>query len=152
MRWFVRTRKPAKKALNFCKARLRDSDDFELKSIRIEKGVKNYGVYGWCDYDASNLEAGSYYLVLHIPGPFPHAVHTREPKDTPLSEFVVVSSRNIKRTETVLQSRSEGLVWLFGHEFFHFLASTNQVDLQNTEYNADHFAHDLLLEYRQCQT
>lgn len=114
-------------------------------------GVKHYGVYGWCDYDPSNLQAGSYYLVLHTPGPFPHVVYTREPEDTLVSRAVVTSSRNVKRTATVLQSRSEGFVWLFGHEFFHFLASTNQVDLPNTEYNADHFANDLLEKYLQCR-
>lgn len=153
MRWLVRTRKPSSTALAFCKTVLDSYDTLDLKSIRIEAGKKGFGVYGFCALDDSDF-LNSFYIQMHIPGPYPHLVYTREPQnvsDSPsrVSE-IVVSPRNIKRSVTCLRSRSEGLVWLFGHEFFHYLGFTNQVDLPNNEYNADHFANDLLLKYRTC--
>jgi hypothetical protein len=149
MRWLIRTRKPASVALDFCKATLEGYDTWDLKSIRIESGESGFGVYGFCALDDTDF-LNCYYIQLHIPGPFPHKVYTREPDNTEQSSTIVVSPRNIKRSVTCLRSRSEGLVWLLGHEFFHYLGFTNQVDLANNEYNADHFANDLLSNFRKC--
>jgi hypothetical protein len=149
MRWLIRTRKPASVALDFCKATLAGYDTLGLKSIRIEPGRPGFGVYGFCTLDDSDF-LSCYYIQLHIPGPFPHKVYTREPANTEPSSTIIVSSRNVKRSVTCLRSRTEGLIWLFGHEFFHYLGFTNQVDLVNNEYNADHFANDLLSTFRKC--
>ena len=153
MRWLVRTRKPASTALTFCKTVLAGYDVLDLKSIRIEPGESGFGVYGFCALDDADF-LNCFYIQLHIPGPFPHKVYTREPdgvESAPsAASNIIVSPRNVRRSVTCLRSRSEGLVWLFGHEFFHYLGFTNQVDLPNNEYNADHFANDLLVNFRKC--
>ena len=149
MRWLIRTRKPAADALDFCREYSRSYDLFQLKSVRLERGEKPYGVYGWLDYSGDSSGWDKYTMTLHIPGPFPYRVYIREPLLDPVhSENVITTPRGIVFTVRDLQTRSEGLTWLYGHELFHYLASTNQVRANNTEYNADHFANSVLDKYR----
>ena len=149
MRWLIRTRRPAADALSFCKDYSRKYDLFNLNSIRIEKGEKPYGVYGWLDYADDPSGWDKYVMTLHIPGPFPYRISTREPSSALKTENIVTTTRGINFSVRDLQTRSEGLVWLFGHELFHYLASTRQIDSKNNEYNADHFANSVLDKYRE---
>ena len=149
MRWLIRTRRPAAAPLDYCRAYAREYDLFYLKSIKLEKGKQPYGVYGWLDFlDDDPKGWDKYSMTLHIPGPFPYRVSTREPKTSSEKEDTVTTSRGVLFTVRDLNNRSEGLVWLFGHELFHYLASTKQTNLRNTEYHADHFANSVLDRYR----
>ena len=147
MRWLVRTRKPAAKALSFCKELLDRHDCSQLRSIRLEKGRPPYGVYGWVDYNGE-YPWEPYNMVLHIPGPFPYKVSTKELKNYS-GPNRIETSRGVVLSVQRLTDRSEGLTWLFGHELFHYLAFTKQVDFKNTERNADHFGSSVLDEYRE---
>ena len=50
----------------------------------------------------------------------------------------------------VVKSLAEGLVWILGHELFHYLAFTGQILADNTERNADLVAYELLWAYREA--
>ena len=146
MRWLIRTRKPAAKALNFCKEFLQRYDPSQLRSIKLDKGITPYGVYGWGD-ESPEHPWEPYNIVLHLPGPFPCKISTRE-AEAYSGKDRIKTSRGVVFSVRYLNNRSEGLVWLFGHEIFHYLASTKQIDFKNTERNADHFGSSILDEYR----
>ena len=148
------------KALEFCKVWLSRYDYDNIDHISVKKGKSGYGIYGWCDYNADL--ARPYTLALHIPGPFPHVAVTKEPSiKVPVTFAIppgqVVASHNVSisestvkvkmETHTNLNNCAEALVFLFGHELHHFLASDGQVDSDDTEKAADTYGKLLLDEY-----
>ena len=165
MRWNVTTSKLSKEALDFCKVWLSKFDYDSLETVNVKRGKSGYGVYGWCDYVAENSRP--YTLSLFIPGPFPYTVTTKEPSvklklydlNRTIPDSQTVASRNISQydetvtvkleTRTTLKDSSEGLVFLFGHELHHYLASDDKVTADDTEKNADEYGRLLLSRFRQ---
>jgi hypothetical protein len=165
MRWNVTTSKLSKEALDFCKVWLSKFDYDSLETVNVKRGKSGYGVYGWCDYVAENSRP--YTLSLFIPGPFPYTVTTKEPSvklklydlNRTIPDSQTVASRNISQydetvtvkleTRTTLNDFSEGLVFLFGHELHHYLASDDKVTAEDTEKNADEYCRLLLSRFRQ---
>ena len=162
MNWMFRLKDaPSKSSISFCEKHSETYDVSYLKRVRIYRGRKHFGAYGWMECADSSKAELNCEIVLHLPGPFPHVVTIlREPikrkiEDFSLPEDTYSISRNVSvsdqevrislRSKTVLQDQDEALVWLYGHEFFHYLTSSNQTSKEDTEYNAD--AHgDFLLE------
>lgn len=165
MRWNVTTSKLPKEALDFCKVWLSKFDYDSLETVNVKRGKSGYGVYGWCDYVAENSRP--YTLSLFLPGPFPYIVTTKEPSvklklydlNRTIPDSQTVASRNISQydetvtvkleTRTILKDFSEGLVFLFGHELHHYLASDDKVTAEDTEKNADEYGRLLLSRFRQ---
>ena len=46
------------------------------------------------------------------------------------------------------ENKEEEVIWLFGHELFHFLRHTKQVEGRNTQNQADGFGIKLVKEWR----
>ena len=51
--------------------------------------------------------------------------------------------------KTVVQNLDEAIVWIVGHEAFHWLRRTRQIPGRNTEIEADQFADEQLQAFRQ---
>ena len=165
MRWVVTTNKVDRDALSFCKDWLYKFDCDTLSHVSIKRGRPNYGVYGWCDFNDSRDRP--FDLCLHIPGPFPFSVTTKESSvklkvyglqdSIPSSQNV--ASRNVSQddetvtvkleTRTELYNWGEGLVFLFGHELHHYLVADGSLLSEDTEKNADDYGRLLLDRYRQ---
>jgi len=163
MLWRVTTKTCNPKALEFCKLWLLRYDYDNIDHIAIKKGKPGYGIYGWCDYNPDIPRP--FTLALHIPGPFPHTAITKEPSlEVPIKieipEGQTVASHNVSIskslvkvklvTHTPLKTSAEALVFLFGHELHHFLASDGQVTTEDTEKEADNYGKLLLDEYAKC--
>lgn len=164
MRWRVTTTSADPRALEFCKRWVWKFDCDALSSVSVKRGRKGYGVYGWCDYIPG--EARPYYIQLHIPGPFPYTVVTKEASaklkvyglQEAIPENQSVASRNVCtedetvevrfETRTVLCDAAEGLVFLFGHELHHYLAGDGHFSSKDNEYNADGYGRLLLDRFR----
>jgi len=160
MYWSVTTNSVSNSAIMFCKSWLGLFNCETLDRVVLKRGKPGYGVYGWCDYVDS--KARPYELVLHVPGPFPHSVRTTQPAitmkvyglrsltpdgQTPKSKDFSFQDETVKvrlETRTVLNNSDEGMVFLFGHELFHYLAGENQIDDENNERNADAYGRLLL--------
>ncbi|HEU0079721.1 MAG TPA: hypothetical protein VFQ76_18830 [Longimicrobiaceae bacterium] len=75
--------------------------------------------------------------------------------DPGIREFVAGAMRDgrtgraweLIRARTVVQDTGEAVVWIVGHEAFHFLRRTRQVPGRNVE--ADAFADALLRRFRE---
>ena len=53
------------------------------------------------------------------------------------------------RCEAVVEDVDEGLIWILGHELFHFLAFTGQTNAANTEFNASTWGYEMIWSYRE---
>lgn len=69
------------------------------------------------------------------------------------AEHVSKSGKNLIKIigHTEVVNRDETIVWIMGHECFHFLRRTKQVPGRNHEIDADAFADELLKKYRADQ-
>jgi hypothetical protein len=56
----------------------------------------------------------------------------------------------ILEPEYVVEGLGEGLLWILGHEIFHYLAATEQVPLPDDERHADLVAYELLWAFREA--
>lgn len=164
MRWKVTTNTATQNAITFCKTWLYKFDCESLSQVTVKRGKPGYGVYGWCDFD--NSRSREFEITLHIPGPFPFTVVTKESKlklkvyglGDAVPPAQSVASRNVSlsdetvtvclETRTTLEDHSEGLVFLFGHELHHFLVSDGSIEAEDTEHNADSYGRLLLDRYR----
>ena len=167
MNWVVTTKSVSQDAIEFCRTWLALFECDSLERIVLNRGKVGYGVYGWCDYIPENPRP--YEIYLKVPGPFPFTVSTKEPsvkfKIYGLSKAIpddhVISSTNVDRSEetvkvrletkTILNSPDEGLVFLFGHELHHYLSAEDQLETEDSEYNADAYGRLLLDRYRGTQ-
>jgi len=164
MNWRISTKLCDESALDFCKVWLYKFDCDSMSHVKVKRGKYGFGVYGWLDHiDGANRP---YEMVLHIPGPYPFRVATKEPplvlplpglkKSIPSGQ--VITSRNVCLKEQTVSVKlesslmvntpGEALVFLFGHELHHYLVAEEQIDAEDTEKNADMYGNLLLDRFR----
>ena len=168
MFWDIKGIQNIEMPLSWFKQRIQVYDLKYLRYVYISHGKKRFeGVYGLCRYP--DFKVPYYRISCYLPGPFPSCVisenkgmvfkdHT---KGWP-SEF-----KNKKPTSNgriklegkftywrrylayiTLQTQDEALIWILGHEFFHFLKHSKQIAGRNYEWQADQYADSLLEEYK----
>jgi hypothetical protein len=170
-KWIIEVdRREVESGLDWARDLFARYDTTQLSSILIGKGRgRAAGVYGRCTYPTP---AKPYYsITCHVPGPFPYRIPTRR---TPIYRqpdggwpaipvgcaeglschaekggVVREWKRVIGYTHALTQE--EGLVWIVGHEAFHFLRRTKQVPGRNTEIEADKFADEQLESLRRLR-
>ena len=165
VRWRVRLDGSAEAGLAWARAFLEGFDLARLVWVVIATGgVGRAAIEGRCWLPTR--ERPGYRIACHLPGPFPCTIVTRRPPlyrradggfpsvpadcRTGARLYDPRSGREwIRlRADTELASMNEALVWLLGHEGFHFLRGTRQVPGRNTEIQADAFADACLARFR----
>jgi len=124
------------------------------------------GVYGVCLYPSSKADGPkTYRITLNVPGPFPIDIRVHRPpvyfvgKATPSPGCTLGEVKRANRRGTVIQwaqqcayarlgNVDEGLVWIFGHEWYHYMVKSKRLTGRNDEIQADAFAGDLLAQFR----
>jgi hypothetical protein len=160
-RWLTRLKTPpSETVINFCNEHSLKYDMSALRRVRVLRGRKHFGAYGWMECESRKDNKLICEIALHLPGPFPHVVSilrkpiTRKILGLELPEDVYTISRNVSvtseevrislRSKTTLHDQDEAAAWLYGHEFFHYLTSSGQSNKPDTEYNADAYGNFLL--------
>lgn len=173
MRWYFEFDKnDYQECFSFIKEFASHYDLSNLKWIKIAEGKREIvGVHGICRYPNWG-DRGYYRISCYIPGPLPFNVLSKAkgfifqnedgtwPPKPIGSKIEARGSYKIdgnsikwKRIEsfTELNDYDDAIIWIFGHEFFHFLSQSKQIDLRNTESNADGFADDLLKDFKKLR-
>lgn len=121
----------------------------------INKGRGFYGgVYGRTHYPTKRFP--HYRISCQIPGPFPLTTHIRKSpvymnsdgtypssglNECPChaNEFVERNGTKWRRVYTLqnINDADEAIVFIIGHEYFHFLRNSRQIPGRNTEAQAD---------------
>ena len=135
----------------------------ELSSFSISDRTTGNEVTGVCEYPKKDRKL--YKVKCRIPGRiFPQHVTIRMPpvyrnvdgswENPPVGCYVSGYKRlsNGKEWNQIASTiwvinLDEAIVWICGHEAFHFLRRTKQVPGRNTEIQADKFATDLLQKF-----
>jgi len=168
-RWIVEPRLRALESVAWCRTWLQRFDLSRLDWVRIDQGrIDGGGVYGRCWY-LDRRKGKGYRISCQVPGPYPTRVRLRfpplyrQPDGTwppvpldlePGGYVQAVGSDGEKREwlrltkALLLDTLDEGVVWILGHEAFHFLRKTRQVQGRNVEWQADAFAGSLLEDWR----
>lgn len=166
MRWIVEKSISAEiePAMLWAKTFLCNLETSRLDWIRIDTGRGTHaGAYGRCWYPSGPK---GYRISIQVPGPFPYR-QTRYttplypdsagnwpdvPPDCQPAGYGQNhrSGRKWMRltTEYEMRDRSEAVVHIAAHEFFHFLRHSRQITGRNTEIQADQFALARVAEFR----
>ncbi len=167
MRWIIGVdRAEAAAGLAWAKSFAAQFDLSRVEWVRIDMGRGRYrGVYGRCWWPTRDRP--TFRISCQVPGPYPTVVETRrkpiyrQPDGTwpPVPRGCHVrgygSDPRSGRVwlklgaKTLLKNINEGIVWIFGHELFHFLRATKQIGGRNTEIHADAFGDWCLVQFRQ---
>jgi hypothetical protein len=140
---------------------------FDLSKVdwlRIDLGRNgNTGVYGRCWYPEKKK---GYRISCQIPGPYPSKISIRKPPiyltgidpiapaGCQLGQYRQATKNGITKHWvavvgcTEVQNMDEGLVWIMGHECYHFLRKSKQIPGVNREIEADAFADELLRKFK----
>lgn len=165
----------AARSVNWVKSFLSQYDTSMVGWIRIDFGReyrdrrgrryrKFRGVYGRCWYPSE--EQPTIRISCQVPGPFPCEIVTWKrpiycnpdgtwpPEAKRLRGRVVVDSRTGRRWKRVsgktqVNDLDEAIVWIVGHEAYHWLRKTRQIGGRNTEAEADAYADGQLNAFRQ---
>lgn len=165
-RWILQPKLRSSPAVAWCKRWLDGFDLGQLDWVRIDSGRGGYeGAYGRCWFPEGEK---AYRISCQVPGPFPNPqriylrpVYRRpdgswepRPKGVRVSQhWASAEGRewlSVYR-KILLDDRDEAIVWMIGHEAFHFLRRTRQVAGRNVEWQADAYACELLERWRQKQ-
>lgn len=137
----------AKEAAAWLRGFIEDYDLSRLSRLTVDHGKGNRhrrGVWGRCYFPTAESGARSFYRIsCHVGDDWPFGIRTRRP---PIHQTRGVWKARFATT-TVL-TVEEGVVWIAGHELFHFLQATGQVEGADSEIRADTFANDCLALYR----
>jgi len=164
MNWRSRIVSPPSDAcLKFCSEHLASFDLSDLNHVSIFRGKPYFGVYGFMECSSSRGRSPCH-INTYIPGPFPYELTSlRTPlilkiESANIPSDAYVASRNVSidrsevrvslRSRVLLNCQDEGFVWILGHEFFHYLTHTDQLDKPDTENNADEYGNFLLEQWR----
>ena len=174
VQWSISLPEPPMQAIDWCKLQLQEWDCSKFSRVTITKGKPTYGtVYGHCYYPQKG-KVETYRISCQVPGPFPGVLRVRkppayfEPSQTDVEELECdlmgegmtigahCSATNKGKVtywlrvtgETKVETLAEGVVWIFGHELFHFLRKSKQISGRNVEHQADKFGDDLLEKWR----
>jgi len=114
----------------------------------------------------SKQEAAHFRISCQVPGPYPCDIITRKKpvyRNPDGSWPIGFDPKNHQHVhdlrsgrywvrmygKTVVQNLDEAIVWIVGHEAFHWLRRTRQIPGRNTEIEADQFADEQLQAFRQ---
>jgi hypothetical protein len=162
-RWIVDPGLRNLDSVAWCREWLEGYDLIQLDWVRIDHGRGGYeGLYGRCWYPD---DGKGFRLSCQAPGPFPMKQRTylkpvyrmadgsweAKPKGARVAQHWEAEGgrewltiyRNIP-----IATQDEGVVWILGHEAFHFLRKTRQVDGRDVEWQADAFGCNLLERWR----
>lgn len=123
-------------ALDFCKTHTKrfQTELIETVWIYYQSGSPTGACRQWMGRYSIHLTPGTVFPYRQI---VPHEKGDR------------VTRRGIRVHDIVLESPEQSLVWLFGHEFFHFLTWTYQTTRPDSEQQANLYGLELLNMYRQ---
>lgn len=124
--WKIEIDPRPEEAISFCKAHLKRYEVGGLDYIRYRKCEDGYVIYGHCVY---HDDVGRWYLSCCLPGPFPNVVYL---------EY---------GGELILNSFDEGFVFIYGHEVYHYLVQSKQLEGEDDEISADRYAKRLYDEF-----
>jgi hypothetical protein len=167
MRWIIEVdREAASDGLAWAREFFSRYDTSKVDWVRIDLGRgRGAGVYGRCWYP----EKGKLYrLSCQVPGPYPCGVrvvkppiYRREdgswpevPEGCERGEYCSATNAGVTKEwyritgKAELTTISEGIVFIVGHEGFHFLRRSKQIPGRNIESEADAFALRQLAAFR----
>jgi hypothetical protein len=175
MRWIIAVdQKRNAQAVAWCQTFAKGYDCSSVEWIRLDTGRHlpgrrpPQGVYGRCYYPSRDRR--TFRVSCQVPGPFPHRlISKRQPlyegrdpawlsiprgwESNGVGEAVrpdgTVVRWNSVFAYTRLATQAEGIIWIFGHEMFHFLRRSRQIPGRNGEWQADIFGDALLQAYRE---
>ena len=106
------------------------------------------GFWGYCYYPTKTL-AGHRVSVFSSGEDyhFPWCANFARVQPPGYRRGALGTHAGILGVEHVVKSLAEGLVWILGHELFHYLVFTGQILADNNERNADLVAYELLWAY-----
>lgn len=157
-----------KEGLDFCLEFMRLYDTDLLRQVRLSEAA---GLTGVC-YLPSEENGGTFSILCRVgsvcpmsillaekPLHFSYEVDSWSDIESRLPEGCVIIRARRKRRglkegwmtvkrQVQVNSMSEALVFIFGHEFYHFLRATGQVPGRNDEQHADRFGWELLTNFR----
>ena len=157
--------------LEWCEELLDGYDLSKLSRLTVRDGSGRKGapagVWGTCYYP--NRKIPTYRITCSIKGPFPAVFNTRksllyanEDGSYPPVPYGLVTGQEFASTrggrtrrwfrlysETELATADEAVVWIFGHEAYHYLRRTRQVPGRNAEIEADRFSDEALDHFRE---
>jgi hypothetical protein len=162
-RWIIQPKFRRRTAVSWCRRWLEGYDLSRLDWVRIDEGRGRYeGAYGRCWFPEGDK---AYRISCQVPGPFPchQRIYLRpvyrladgswepRPKGARVSQHWASAEGREWLTvyrKIPLNDRDEAIVWMIGHEAFHYLRRTRQVAGRNVEWQADAFACNLLERWR----
>lgn len=131
-------------AIQFVKDFLALWDLKRLQWIRIDEGrnrhgIKSQGAYGRTWYP---FQSKDYRISCQVPGPFPRAVKIWQKPIylEAVEEGCIQKNGKIWKQQFqmhVLQDQAEAIVFIGGHEAYHFLRHSRQISGRNDERHAD---------------
>ena len=147
--WRVEQRFRGREAVGYARRFLEGFDAKALAWIKIRDGASacraENGFWGTCY--APTPAIGRYRVSCSVKGEDRHF-----PASTALwreRSLLPGRSKPSLRCEAVVEDVNEGLIWILGHELFHFLAYTGQTNAANTEFNASTWGYEMLWSYRE---
>ncbi len=167
MQWIVRLNgERPERGLRWVRAFLRGYRTDALEWVRIGSGRGKYqGVYGRCWLPTR--ERPTFRISCQVPGPFPCEIVIRKPPLYPRENgtfpkappgcrrtvrcFDARTGRQWYRVvgRTRLETLDEAIVWIVGHEAFHYLKGTKQIRGRDNEIEADRLADEQLRRFRE---
>lgn len=162
-RWLVQAELRGLESVAWCRAWLERFELSGLDWVRIDLGRGGYeGLYGRCWYPD---DGKGYRLSCQAPGPFPmrqrvylKPIYRRPdgswdpaPRGARVAQHWEAEGGREWKTlyrNIPVNTQDEGIVWIFGHEAFHFLRRTRQIEGRDVEWQADAWGSDLLERWR----
>jgi len=134
---FVGETKKFKKTIQFYNEKMKNKDFSLLKFAQLYFGPYLYGV---CHFPYTKR---SHYVIK---------CRANEEK----TNYPTIYTFNVRLNKTynliqkdaIYQTAEEAIVWLLGHELFHYLRATQQIKGKNTEAQANEFGFKCLSEFK----
>ena len=155
-------------ALRFVEAFMAQFDTSRIAFVRVSESKR--GIHGKCDYPSRKLRRKNYEINCYVPTryEYPYVVETRKhpvyrrpdgtwpeiPEGCDEAGHTMCIKSGTRKDwirltgKTRVNIIAEAMVWVFAHEFYHFLRKTKQADGRNDEIHADEFADEVLEVYR----
>jgi len=128
--------KKFKKVIEFFEEKLKYKDFSILKEIQLNLG---YNFYGACIYPYMNQ---NFYLIK---------CRLKEKQIYPsYSSFKIRKKNSCSLFKTIITCDNcfDDMIWVVGHELFHYLRDTRQIEGKNTEAQANEFGLKCLKEFQ----
>jgi len=139
---FVGDTQRFKKTIKFFREKFNNKDFSKLKQIKIKLSKKFDGA---CYYPFNNRK--KYHIVCEID----QFMELPE-----IMEFYVrpkiKNKKKIRTDKELTTNYEEIMVWLLGHELFHFFRDTKQIEGKNTQSQANEFGFKCLREFKRNQS